>query len=193
VATIAIFLTGVSFLVGEELIIGLFGAKWRPSIPIFQILILKGFTYPISAMIVNAFLAKGMSRENFRYGNIRKILRLIPFAVAYFYGFYPFLYASVGIALFTWVLNNYFVAISLKVSFKKQFLIVFPQLFFTAFMIFLINWITPNEFSYFVAIINALIYTGLYFVFLRLLKSPIFNELSQIKDNLLLKFKSDSK
>ncbi|MEM9390729.1 MAG: lipopolysaccharide biosynthesis protein, partial [Bacteroidota bacterium] len=91
VSTIAVFSSGLFFLIGDEIIIGLFGQKWHPSVAVFQILVLKGFTYPLNALMVNAFLAKGKAKANFYFGNVRRILQLVPLGVAYFYGFDPFL------------------------------------------------------------------------------------------------------
>lgn len=193
VASVAIFLTAVSFLVGEELIIGLFGAKWRPSIPIFQILILKGFTYPISSMIVNAFLAKGKSKENFHYGNIRKVLQLVPFVFAYFGGFYPYLYASLGVSLLAWGLNNVFVHISLKISLKDQFLAVIPHLFFASIFVLVIVYFLPEQFSYFLAVVKVIAFSLLYLVFLKVSKAPILKEGNILINILKTKLRLDKK
>lgn len=181
VSTIAVFLTAVFYLVGEELIIGLFGAKWRPSIPIFQILILKGFTFPISAMIVNAFMAKGKSKENFHFGNIRKVLQLVPFVFAYFGGFYPFLYANLGVALTAWILNNLFVNISLNIPLKNQFLAVLPHLVVALLIVLGIIYLLPSHFSYFWAVIKVIGFSLFFFTYLKLTKSPIL-----LEGNLLL-------
>ena len=184
VSTISIFLTAVFFLIGEELIIGLFGSKWQLSIPIFQILILKGFTFPVSAMIVNAFLAKGKSKANFHYGNIRKVLQLIPFIFAYFSGFYAFLYANVGVAFLAWILNNLLAKISLNISLKEQFLAVVPHLFFAFLFVFVIIYFLPNEFSYFWAIVKVIVVSLLFLTFLKISKSPILLEGNLLIDKL---------
>jgi O-antigen/teichoic acid export membrane protein len=186
VASIAIFLTCIFYLIGEELIIGLFGVKWKLSIPVFQILILKGFTYPISAMIVNAFLAKGKSKANFHFGNIRKVLQLIPFVFAYFGGFYPFLYANIVVAFLAWILNNIFAHLSLNITLKNQYLAVIPQLFFAFIFVLSIMYFFPNDFSYFWAVGKVIVFGTLFMLFLKLSKAPIVNEGSE----LIAKFKN---
>jgi O-antigen/teichoic acid export membrane protein len=180
VASIAIFLTCLFYLIGEELIVGLFGAKWVASIPIFQILILKGFTYPISAMVVNAFLAKGKSKANFHFGNIRKVLQLVPFIFAYFGGFYAFLYANLVISLLSWLLNNLFAHLSLNITLKDQFLAMGPHLAFATISVCCITYFLPSNFSYFWAVVKVIVFTLSFLTFLKLSKAPILIEANEL-------------
>lgn len=188
VSSISIFLTAFFFLIGEELIIGLFGNKWQLSIPIFQILILKGFTTPVSSMIVNAFLAKGKSKENFFFGNIRKVLQLVPFVFAYLEGFNAFLYANVGVAILAWMLNNLFANISLKIPFKKQMLAIFPNLIIAILMVLGIRYSMPDEYSYFWAFVKGGSFTILFLIFLKMNKSPLMVELKNFYNKLNIQY-----
>ncbi len=176
VASVAVFLTSVFYLLGEELIIGLFGAKWQSSIPIFHILILKGFTFPISAMIVNAFMAKGKSKANFHFGNIRKLLQVVPLFIAYYWGFYPFLYAHIVVAFATWILNNLFAHVSLNIPIKKQTLAVLPHLFFSFIIVLGIVILLPNGFSYFWAVVKVIAYAVLFAIYVKSTNAPILKE-----------------
>ncbi|MGM0589753.1 MAG: lipopolysaccharide biosynthesis protein [Bacteroidota bacterium] len=162
VSGLAVMLTGIFFLGGEELIIGLFGEKWEPSVLIFQILILRGFTYPISAIIVNAFLAKGKSKENFHYGNIRKALQLLPLLIAYLYGFYPFIYSLVGISTLGWLLNNFFATYSLGIPFADQIKAVGLYLLMGSTIVALITLLFPEGRNYLMAITKAVTFILLY-------------------------------
>lgn len=176
VSGVAVLMTGIFFLAGEEIIIGLFGKKWQPSVLIFQVLILRGFTYPISSMIVNAFLAKGMSRENFHYGNIRKVLQLIPLVVAYIYGFYPFLYALVGISILAWLLNNYFSTRSLGISYWEQIKAVAPSLILGIIIVSIIVFLFPAERNYLIAALKIIVFSILYLGILYFFKSTLTSE-----------------
>lgn len=180
VSIVAVFISGLFFLIGQEFIIGLFGNKWQPSVIIFQVLILKGFSYPLNALIVNTFLAKGKARENFNFGNVRRLLQLIPLAVAYLYGFEPFLYAVIIISILTWLLNAYFLKVSLGFSFKRQVLRVFYYLLIAAIPIWLLHFVIfSNELNYMNAFFKVLIY-GLYVAaFLYLTNSIILVELKK--------------
>lgn len=152
VSTISIFLTGVFFLSGEELIIFLFGEKWQPSVFIFEVLIIKGFSYPISAMVVNAFFAKGKSKENFHYGNIRRVTQLIQLGIAWVFGFNAFLYAIVGVSIFNWLLNTYFVRRTLGISFWSQIALVLKPLIVAAILVLMLSYLLPSGFSYLLSI-----------------------------------------
>lgn len=183
VSSIAIFLTGLFYLIGEELIIGLFGLKWKASVPIFQVVILKGFTFPLSAMVINAFLAKGMSKENFHLGNVRKVLQLIPFVFAYYFGFYAFLYAIVGTSFLSWLLNFIFAKKLLTIKLKTQLGAVVPYLVGVSLIILGISNILPQKFSYLWAAIKMLIFIISYFVLLLVIKAPVLIEgLSLLKN-----------
>lgn len=189
VAGISVFLTGVFFLCGEELIIVTFGEKWEPSVFIFKILILKGFTYPVSRIVVNAFLAKGKSKENFHYGNIRKVLSLTPLVFAYFYGFEAFLYSLVGLAVVGWLLNNIFVTISLKVPIVSQAAAVLPYLVMAALIVLGITIAIPQERSILFAAIRVILFVLLFGAGCWLFRLRLFDEFVLHRDKIWGKLK----
>ena len=123
VAFISYGLTGVLYVLGESIIIGLFGEKWSPSVEIFEILILSVCNFPISTMIINAFMSKGFSKENFKIGLLRKSVRIIPLCLAYFYGIYEFTVAVVVVSYIMTFVNvlllNYYTKLSLKKLIQK--------------------------------------------------------------------------
>ena len=129
VAFISYGLTGVLYVLGEHIIIGLFGEKWLPSVVIFQVLILSVCNYPLNSMMVNAFMSKGFSKENFRIGLLRKSVRIIPLFLAYFYGLYEF---TVGVVIVSYVLtlvNMLFLRHYLNLSVLKHLKKVFEGMF----------------------------------------------------------------
>lgn len=119
---ISFFLTGLLFFLGKEIILGLFGHKWEASVPIFEVLVLGVCAYPLNSMIVNAFMSKGLSKENFRIGLIRKFVQLGPLLLAYFYGIFEY---TVGFVVVTYLLtfmNIYFLEKRTKLSKSKHLL-----------------------------------------------------------------------
>lgn len=108
VTFVSFFLTGILFFMGRELIIGLFGQKWEASVPIFEVLVLGVCTYPLNSMIVNAFMSKGLSKENFRIGLFRKLIQIGPLLLAYFYGIFEFTVAVVAISYLLTFINIYY-------------------------------------------------------------------------------------
>jgi O-antigen/teichoic acid export membrane protein len=111
-------LTGILYILGADIIIGLFGQKWEPSISIFQILILSVCNYPLNSMMVNAFMSKGRSKENFMIGIFRKTIRIIPLIIAYFYGIFEFTVAIVIVSYFLTFTNMVFLKKYLQLSLK---------------------------------------------------------------------------
>lgn len=187
VSVLSVFLTGFFFIAGEELVIGLFGAKWEPSVFIFKIIIINGFTYPISAMIVNAFMAKGKSKQNFHYGNIRKVIQLTPMIFAFLYGFNAFLYATVASNILAWILNNIFVHISLKISLKDQFKVVLPNLLVVVVLLFIIEYWLNIDRNLINTILKLLGYTAIYLLYLKISGNIILDEMNTIVNKIRLK------
>lgn len=101
-------LTGVLFLLGQDVITVLFGNKWMHSVFIFQILVLKAFSFPVNTIMITAFISKGKSRENFVMGLARKSLTLLPYIIGYFQGLSAFLLSVVFVNYLTTVLNIFY-------------------------------------------------------------------------------------
>ena len=137
VTFLAFGLVGFLFITGESLIILLYGEKWQPSVLIFQILILKAFTYPISIMVNNSFLSRGHSKENFWIGVFRKIVRIVPLVIGYLYGLNPFLIAMVGTSYFLCTGNILFARYFIGSSVWRHFKWIFEGLSILALTIFL--------------------------------------------------------
>ncbi|WP_375577903.1 lipopolysaccharide biosynthesis protein [Marivirga tractuosa] len=130
-------LTGMLYVMGEDIIIILFGQKWYPSVPIFQILIIGVCTYPLNSMMVNAFMSKGKSRENFIIGIFRKLVRVIPLLIAYFYGIYEFTIGVVITYYFLTATNIYFLNKYTGLEIKKHFRKIFEGILPLIIIIFL--------------------------------------------------------
>ncbi|MEM1326643.1 MAG: lipopolysaccharide biosynthesis protein [Bacteroidota bacterium] len=91
-ALIVFLIIGVAMCSGEFLIITLFGEKWQPSVFIFQIVILRAYGAPLNSNIGQAFLALGKAKENFWHNNLRKLLTISSFGIAFWFGFEAYLY-----------------------------------------------------------------------------------------------------
>ncbi|MEP7171395.1 MAG: oligosaccharide flippase family protein, partial [Bacteroidota bacterium] len=175
VAFVSLMLTGIMVFAGPDIIILLFGKKWEPSVLIFQVLALKSFVLPINSIIVSAFLAKGKSKENFWYGNVRRLVLVPMFFFAYFLGFNAFLWAVVGIAYANWLFNNFVVTRHLNISFKKQLFTVVPYLLIFVSGYFLIYLLFFNVKSFlFLGMLKSFVYVGYYILANYLLKTDSF-------------------
>lgn len=121
----AFLVSGLMVFWGETIIVVLFGEKWQPSVIIFQTLILMAFARPINSMMVNAFLGKGKAKENFYVGLFRKIVRLFPLLVGFYYGLMPFIYALVACSYFLTFCNMLFMKRILKIELNRHLKKVF--------------------------------------------------------------------
>lgn len=193
-------LSGLLILSAELIIVTLFGDQWQPSVRIFQILMFSFFNYPINSLLVNALLAKGLSRKNFHYNLLRSLLRLIPLLFAWLYGFKSFLISLVVISYLGTLLNNWLVGRDLEFSFLRQLkefyqwlgLLVFALLPTRALYFYLgdcfgagagAKWVST---SISVAL-YLLLYIGLSCLFRPAIKLFLFKIISQVKNKLNLK------
>jgi O-antigen/teichoic acid export membrane protein len=124
---IALFLTGVLYLGGNVVIIGLFGDQWAPSVLIFQVILCRSFTFPINSLLVSSIYAIGKAKLNFQLSILKNIVRAVPFIIAYTYGFYSFLYSLIGLSFIGLFINMYGVGKVLKISMWDQIKPVFIQ------------------------------------------------------------------
>jgi len=92
---VVFMLLGCLYLISEELIVLLFSDKWLPSVEIFKILVLSGFAYPISALLVNVLASRGNSKAFLRLEIYKKLIASVNFVVLYFWGIDAFLYGLV--------------------------------------------------------------------------------------------------
>lgn len=183
VCFLAFLNTGLIVFWGDTIIVTLFGEKWRPSVFIFQLLMLQSFVYPISAMMINALISKGKSKENFYIGLLRKAARLFPIIIGFYHGLEAFLISLVIVNYILTVVNILFMKSILNISiwphFKKIFegaIILFPFIFFYFYFD-----IYNDE------ILNSLIYSVLFVVTYLLWSWLIKNEgLIFLKNNLSL-------
>lgn len=179
-------LTGLLFILGSDIIISLFGEKWAPSIPIFQILILASATIPLNSLMWNAIMSQGKSKENFYLGLVKKTISLVPFVIAIKYNI---LYFTV-----TWVIAKY-IATSLNmfliykisaVSIRGQMISVFKTSI--PLVLGIVVFYISDLQNIGTRIASALLFSVLYLVFAALMKNQGFiyiqSTIKEIKNSL---------
>ena len=185
VAFLSYGLTGVMCILGKDIILLLFGAKWATSVIIFQVLILMACNMPINMMMVYAFLSKGKSKENFWIGVFRKILRLIPLVFMYYYGIFVFTIALVILNYSITAINVFFMNKYTGLSAKKHFVKIFEGMIPLIFVLAPYFYFSPQQVV--LRVIWALAFVLFYVVYNEVLKT---DGLLFIKSNLpLLKTK----
>jgi len=116
----AFFLLGVMYLVSYELVVILFGEKWIQTVDYFKILVLSGFGYPISALLVNVLSSRGKSKSFLRLEIYKKMLIPFNMLVLYFYGVEAFLYFLILTSCIAVYMNIAFASREIEVSKKEM-------------------------------------------------------------------------
>jgi O-antigen/teichoic acid export membrane protein len=93
--------------------------KWEPSVHFFKILALSGFSYPISALLVNVLNSRGNSKAFLRLEIYKKTLVLMNFFILYFYGIDYFLYGLVVTAIINVSWNILFASKEIYIPFLE--------------------------------------------------------------------------
>jgi len=114
---VTFMLLGGLYLVSEELIVLLFGEKWLPSVEYFKILVLAGYAYPVSALLVNILSSRGNSKSFLRLEVYKKLISSISFVVLYYYGIDAFLISIVSLVVLSVSLNIIFATRELYLPF----------------------------------------------------------------------------
>ena len=183
------FLLGELYLVSHELVIMLFGEKWLPTVDYFKILVLSGFSYPISALLVNVLKSRGNSKAFLRLEIYKTLIAFLNLVLLYF-GIEVFLYGLIMQALLAVYLNIIFVAKEILIP---KWLLVKPiliQIILTVSIALLIEWLNRDiaygllimfllkcgEYFILYIITNKLLKTDSYKYFLSE-ATPIYNKL----------------
>ena len=111
---ITFFLLGGLFLVSHELVVMLFSDKWLPSVIYFKILVLSGFAYPISSLLVNVLSSRGNSKAFLRLEIYKKIVFGINLYVGFLWGVEGYLYGLVIASIVAVYINIIFVSKEIK-------------------------------------------------------------------------------
>ncbi|MEZ9503037.1 lipopolysaccharide biosynthesis protein [Vibrio sp. 10N.286.51.B11] len=113
---VVFLLLGGVYLTAEELILFLFSDKWLPSVQYMELLLLSGFAYPLSALLVNVLISRGNSRAFLKLEIMKKSLHTLNFLNAYYNGIEVYLYGLVLVSLFSVMLNIIFASKELNMD-----------------------------------------------------------------------------
>ncbi|QYJ67294.1 lipopolysaccharide biosynthesis protein [Flavobacterium litorale] len=171
VTGVIVLLVGPIYFLSEQIIIGLLGDKWRPSIIFFQILLFAALTSPHVGMMAQAVLAKGHSKLKFQIGLIQRFLKLTPIVFGIWFGVVEFAIAVVGASTAVFFVYSFVVHKRLDLNFAKQMKsILIPNLIFGVFILI---------FHLFGEYVNVWIYATLFLLcdvlFLKLIKHESYS------------------
>lgn len=91
-------------IISEELFFILFGEKWLPAVPYFQILAIASIVRPVSLYNLNVLKVKGRSDLFLKVEVYKKVIGVIAMAVSLPFGIMPLVYSLTIVSyLFTWI------------------------------------------------------------------------------------------
>lgn len=122
-------LCGVMYLIAEPLIIGLLTEKWRGAIPIFKILCLSVYVFPISAISLSTITAMGNSSIHLKLTLIKYSITITGMILGFYLGgLNGYLYSLIVTSTLNLLINFIGVEKVTKISLKDQLknIYVFP-------------------------------------------------------------------
>ena len=119
---------------GNDLIIFLYSAKWADTVPIFYWLVLGGFAYPLSALLVNVIRGNGNSKLFLQIEIAKKVITASAFVIAWKFGLMAFLKALLVTQILNVLINMYAVRLEIRLELITQ-LAIMAKYAFGAFII----------------------------------------------------------
>ena len=187
IALIAFFLTGLFFVIGADFIILLFGVKWEPTVPYFQIIIITGFAYPLSSLLVTILSASGNSKAFLKLEIIKKTFFGTSLVLGFIWGVTGFLICNAVAVFINVYFNIIFAGKQLKTGQGWFIKMTLPYLFITLFFAGSLFWFEGlvQLSRIFRLLLGGSVYTLSYFLFLLLFKAEgiliLWNEIKKIK------------
>lgn len=181
ISFVIFFLLGVMYLISEELIVFLFTDKWLPSVAYFKILLLSGFAYPLSALLVNILISRGNSKAFLRLEIYKKILLSINFYVGFLWGIEGYLYGLVIVAFLSVSLNIMFASQEIKLPFFVFLKPIIIQMAISFIVVWLVILFTEEIKIYgiLILVMKSIIFTILYFIINKLLKTSSYGSFEE--------------
>lgn len=176
ISFVVFLLLGGLYLVSEELIVLLFSDKWLPSVDFFKILVLSGFGYPISALLVNVLSSRGNSKAFLRLEIYKKLIASVNFVVLYFWGIDAFLYGAIVLSTLSISINIMFASREISLPFFQFAKPILTQMGIAIIAVILTLLIVQNiEFiDIIMLLLKGSVFTFLYFLFNFIIKTSSF-------------------
>ena len=123
VAFLSCALMGLLFLIAEDFITLLYSEKWAPAVPYLKVLLLTGYAYPVSSIIMNVIRGRGKSGDFLRAEIYKKILLTLGFVVGFSFGLTGYLWALVIVSFISvFFINGYY--LEKEIGYKRLHLFI---------------------------------------------------------------------
>ncbi len=181
ISFVVFFLSGILYLISQELIVLLFTEKWLPSVEYFKILVMSGFAYPVSSLLVNILSSRGNSKAFLRLEIYKKFLQSINLGMVFLWGIVGYLYGLLAVSVLGVSLNIFFASREIKLPFMVFAKPIIIQMLITILTVFIVLMITDDMgHSYLLMIIiKGILFTIGYIVINSFLRTNSFEYVKQ--------------
>ena len=180
-------ITGFLSFTGKELIILVYGQKWMMAGEYFEILCFIIFFLPISTLMHNVLLSKGLSKFTFHMSLLFFVIRLAFsfLTIILFENIFYFLYSQVIISVLINIVYMFLISkrTSIKLSYQLNQFVVFVTVFVLSWLISWVVFFRVNAIeSMYKAMFMGMLFCVLYAIFNLIVNRPTSNDLyNQIK------------
>ncbi len=126
ISFVAFPIVSILIIAANPIIIGLYGEKWLPSVPYFQVLCVGGFFTCLQNINFYAVAAVGKSRALFRWSFYKWGFLLVALLVGAIFGMYGILWGMVLSNINIYLVNAYLTAKYVELTFAQQILTLLP-------------------------------------------------------------------
>lgn len=141
ISFVSFFLVGLFYLIAEDFIVLVFSSKWLPSVELFQIMVLGGFIYPITALLITVLSSKGNSSLYLRISILKRILILPVYFSIFFAGIKLFLYLYIVVSAINLLINMYYAGKEIDINIKDFLLPLIPYFFIVSILVMFIYYL----------------------------------------------------
>ena len=138
---VSLALVGLLFILAKDLIVLIFSEKWLPSVEYFKILLIGGFVFPLSTLLVNILSSKGNSKAFLYSGFIKQSMYVLNLIFGFMGGVKMYLYGYVLVGYVALFVNFWYAGREIKqgmVFFAKRF---FPYYIVTFFVVVFLSFV----------------------------------------------------
>lgn len=166
VSLISVILSGFFWLVAQPLFLILLGDKWALSAGYFQILMVVGFVYPCSVIMVQTIKAMGRSDIFLRLDIYKKLMILPVYLFLFFFNITLFLWGMAVVSILSLGLNMFYIKEVIQVSFISTLKILATHCLVIGSLVYILSYLPMLNNSYSQVFLVGSLYLFLIAIFL---------------------------
>jgi O-antigen/teichoic acid export membrane protein len=155
-----------SIILADPIFTLLLGIKWKPVIPLFQIICLSNILYPIHSLNINLLSIYGKSNLFLKLEFFKKILVLILIFISIRFGVYGLVWSSVVASILALFINSYYTGGLISYYLKEQIFDILPSFLTSIIMaIFMyLVYINLDQYNLYIQILIPLFFGFIFYV-----------------------------